>query len=60
MTELGLTPAALSRIKADVGQASAPPIDRIELVTVFTDKDGKVCGQQTTQSVELVPSRRST
>ena len=58
MTELGLTPAARSRIKADVGQASAPPIERIELVTVYTDPDGVVREGGTRHTIDLPPAGR--
>lgn len=42
MGELGLTPVARARL--DVGQhMPVDPVTKIELVTVYTDKDGKRC-----------------
>ena len=49
MTELGLTPAARSRLAVPEGGGAASPITKIEFVTVYTDENGQRVEQRVGQ-----------
>lgn len=42
MSELGLTPVARTRLAMPEGNAAHEPITKIEIVTVYKDKDGQL------------------